>query len=1327
MANACVFSPKDKQGNPYKALSEYKKELGQQTGSEAFLIALAPSFQEKYKSTLKIDSQGVATLDTAMKTAEIKDLIGFETIKEKIEKEQGFIALPDTADNFKLLINEAKNFNDKNEDYIVYPEVSEGKIKNTAHKRNADSVETFNNLYGSHVLNTTLLDMFSPLGLTPALLTEAESGYSGIVDFSKAKGIAGEFANLIRVSNDMEGQKSMSEEFSHVIIRMLKGRPLIQRVLASLVSSPEKMSKVLGDDYALYEQNATDKDGNIDYDSIAEECLGRLLQKELLNNVQEKQDKSYFNNLWQRAYTFIKNLFKGFNSSDIEKAIIDADQTIGDLAKKLLQGDIQFKREDIESLKKYKDKLYHLNETVDFLNKVVEDAITVETKKTRILKHEGAVERANKKRQNLKAILRGTPEGKLKGIINYAHNAVNDLGAAREALLNSKEDARNFAMLRGIRSTIQSYNDFIDQIETIINSKDEELQKLVIETSIEDKHHTTVKLREACKELVELRDNVLSMFKDVALDAVEEFLKPFFGVEGELTDITGQKTTLRNLIEKANTDINFVDRYFMTMSNSGDYLLQVFDAVVKKAKANARYNTIEDMHDIIKLMLDAEDLGIKDFDWMYEKDSEGHKTGNYISAINVGQFEKDKKEFFAKLDEKYGTNPTGSKAKEKIREKREWILSHSNILGTAPNTDVYHNTEFDRLSSAQKDILERYLTIKQKCDRRVPSSKVSTIKAIQMRRTSEQRTIDSLMNPSQAFENVKESIKKELTKTEDDENIYGVKTGLRSFDGSEFMVLPVLYTTRLSNPDELTGDVFSALASYSYSTNLYEEMDKVVDPLEVAKSWVYDYRKTAKTSNDKALVEKMGKIVAPIYKEKGVNSIEKLDDFMESQVYMRYYKDSDSTVNLMGKEVKAGKLVDKWLSISSMVQLGFNALAHLGNVATGSAMQHIEACCGHYFNAANLLKADAIYAKELMTFLPEIESKNPKSKLALFDQLFDIKQEFAGNIKNQMNTIMEKVFNKSIAFLGQTCGDHWLYNRTAIAMCLKQKVKLPDGTITSLWDALNVRNVFENEDRIKELVIDAVDAETGKPIDKEYIRKFSAKINEVNHRLFGVYNTDDMVAAQRVSLGRCVLQYRQWIVPMFARRFQSRRFVEALDEYEEGYYVTALHVLAGLRNGIGGLMEVYDELDANQKANIIRVIAEISQFMIIWAIANFCSFGKDDPKRSWTMKLAEYMAQRELHELGNLTPSFVMGNELLKTVKSPATILNTTQAAFDFVASLFDPRDWNDIIESGKYEGMSTLHKNFLKAPFTVLTPFKQYDRAVENIDDVTRYYARPQ
>lgn len=1322
MAASCVYLPVDKNNKPYKAILEYRRVFGRSVGKRAFLKALSPSFQERNWGQLVIDEQGVATLESAIKTKDMQNFVGFENTKNVLEKQNNFNEIPNTAENVRKLLNEAKTFNDNNSDFVVYPEVTPNGIKNTVHKRNADTIKAFNDRYGSMVLNDRLLEIFAPLGVTIEELTAAENGYSGVVDFSNAKEVAGQFVGLIKIANGLEGQMAMSEEVAHLVVRMMKNNPLMQRVLNSLVQNSGQMQQILGDDFSLYVRESTDEDGNVNYNAVAEECAGRLLQRSMLNTVQE-EESGFFKTLWDRLIKAIKNVFKQFKAEDINQAVLDADQTMDTVAKKLLAGDIGFTKEDIKNTFS-KDRLYHLEAGIAGLDKVIEDAIDVEIKKQKIIKNEAAKERAEKKEANLDAITSETPEGKLKGLINYAHAALIDLSIAWESLGKSKPGERNFAALLGIRSTIQSYNNFIEQLNELSNSEDEELRKLIAETKIEDKDHVEHTFRDVHNELSALYGRIKNKFKQIALDSVEEFFSPFFTEDGKIIDRTGRETTLRQLIEEANGDIGFVDKYLMTMSSSSDVLLQLFDEVVKKAKANARYDTIKDIEDILKVMLNAQDKGITSFEWLYEHTSDGKKTGNYISKVNIGQFEKDRKEFYESLDKEYGKNPTGVAAKEKIKRKREWMKAHSVLFGSRPDPRAYHNTAFDNLTSAQKEILEQFMALKQKFDKRLPANKVSTTRAIQMRRTSQQRLINTITNPTQIFKNIAEGIAKDFTKTSDDDAIYGEKTGLRSFDGTEFKVLPALYTHRLSNPEELTTDVFSALAAYSYSTNTYKEMDKVVDPLEVAKGWVLDYRKTKEVSNKKILVEKLAGKAIPITKQGGTNFEFKLQSFMDSQVYMRYYADNDKTLNVLGREVKAGKIANKWMSISSTVQLGFNALAHLANAATGLCMQNIEAFAGQYFSANELRKADGAYVAALIPFMAELESKNPTNKLALFDQMFDIKQEFAGNIKTRMNTLFEKLFGRSIAFLGQTCGDHWLYNRTAIAMCKRKKVRLRNGTVTTLWDALTVESV-EGEERIKRLTIDAVDAETGEEIDNEYIRKYSEKINEINHRLFGVYNTDDMVAAQRVAMGRAVLQYRQWIVPMFARRFQDRRYVKALDEYEEGYYRTALTLLAGLRGGIEGLKRTWNDFDEGQQRNIYRAITEMIQFMAVALIANFVSFGKDDPDRIWALKLAEYMAQRELHELGNLTPSFTMGKEILKTIKSPASILNTTQSALNLCESLVNPWDWNDTIESGKYEGMSTLHKNILKAPFPILSPFNQLDRFINNIEETTRYYAR--
>ena len=61
----------------------------------------------------------------------------------------------------------------------------------------------------------------------------------------------------------------------------------------------------------------------------------------------------------------------------------------------------------------------------------------------------------------------------------------------------------------------------------------------------------------------------------------------------------------------------------------------------------------------------------------------------------------------------------------------------------------------------------------------------------------------------------------------------------------------------------------------------------------------------------------------------------------------------------------------------------------------------------------------------------------------LFDDMFDVRQNFSGKIKNKdwlNKTIVTRIFGPGIQFLGQEMGDHWLYNRVALGVAIRTKL-----------------------------------------------------------------------------------------------------------------------------------------------------------------------------------------------------------------------------------------------------------------------------------------------
>jgi len=210
----------------------------------------------------------------------------------------------------------------------------------------------------------------------------------------------------------------------------------------------------------------------------------------------------------------------------------------------------------------------------------------------------------------------------------------------------------SFATLRRVRSYIQSYSGFIkDMRKAIIETEeDEEVPDFLTDIELED--GTVVSMSEMINELDSLSNQIAERYAIYSKKAITEFFRPFFGEEIIMTTGSrkGEKINVEAVIAEASKDISFTDLYLDSMGNSSDLFLQMFDAVAKKANDNARLKTISDADEITRLRLIAEENGITNYEWMFEKDSKSRKTGNYISEYNVGAFREAKQDFINSLD-----------------------------------------------------------------------------------------------------------------------------------------------------------------------------------------------------------------------------------------------------------------------------------------------------------------------------------------------------------------------------------------------------------------------------------------------------------------------------------------------------------------------------------------------------------------------------------------------------------------------------------------------------------------------------------------------------
>ena len=560
------------------------------------------------------------------------------------------------------------------------------------------------------------------------------------------------------------------------------------------------------------------------------------------------------------------------------------------------------------------------------------------------------------------------------------------------------------------------------------------------------------------------------------------------------------------------------------------------------------------------------------------------------------------------------------------------------------------------------------------------------------------------------------------------------------FEGKEFLYLPKFYQNRLANPNELSTDIFASLMAYAYSAEQYQQMNEIVDALEVCKDVFTDpsVREVLQTRGGLPVNEKLrdlaGKVTKVQAKQEGANIVAKLEDFMKSQVYHQYYNDSGS-VSFLGKMVNKNKVVSLGLKMTSTARMGFNWLLDWANIMTGNAMIRIESLAGEYFNAKTLASADLQYAKWITQHLSTAGNRVRNDDMSLFYELFDIEQDFERQQRDDKSAnIVRRILGERLAFIGQESGNHWMYGRVAIAMAMQTQVQVPNGKggydIMSVLDAIKT---VGTEDVKQMKMPDGTLNMDGTGFSAE---KFGRLITNVNQHLFGIYNEQDRNAASRYILGRLLMQYRGWITPQMNKRFMKGRVNLTTGKYEEGYYRTFTRMIGDLLKGqvaFGNMMKgVFGAEQDASRAQITeqeafalrRALSEIAIYLCVCALAKWVDW-PDDKERPWAMKLAEYSAQRLKHELGTLTPSGMMAKEWLKMFESPMPIVREMQYMTELGLSIVTPSDWTDEMQSGPYKGMSTLEKNFVKAPIPVISWYGSIDKAVDKLDTQINYYLR--
>jgi hypothetical protein len=1186
-------------------------------------------------------------------------------------------------------------------------------VENELYSLNEKESNPFNEL--DEKLKTILSEVGFKVEYYDEIKTKMGADAVAMADFTK---------KLISVANGKASATTLPEETSHVVVRMLKGTPLYERLDALIVNT--QTYKDVTEEYGVeYEFDET---------RLREEAIGQLVGQYIITeHVQVRSLPERITRVIKKLWNQFTSFFTGISEKTIQQQV---DNVFGGLATTILSGEISNIVNEVQDF----SPLYAINhDKLTRSQNVLKKAINVVHKKLKIFEFKGSDSYTEKERELRDTLIKNLNKNQIElGFTTFVTNVTEENDKLKKrfnALANTDENA-------------------VDKIKSLKQLHDYSVAYLDILSDIRREAKQDEFKMEGKSVLIEQINTLIGDIEDMERDyfttgrkLVAEVLQPFASDRGE-----GRNLNIEEALQFLEKDISFWQRFLDSVAEGGDDVPKIIDKMVKNYKEKSRLKTIENQKLLIEGKKKLERLGIPTTNFVFERGVDGELTGNILSKFNQGRWEQAKEDFFNELHTKYGikdrgdrppsgtrelrdwnaaiakwfqnnTNPLEGKEKF-IQEKKEdfikrfgkskgqhafneWYVENSGVDFSGEEyfkrelsqpSSEYLNDTYEQLSVSEKEFLNLVEKIMEESMSLLPERFRNKHLAPQIRKDAVERWRD---NPGEKLKGIGIGIKESFQHTEDEVGFEGankkITASLTDELGRPVNFLPIYFTNKLKNPKDLSLDIVSTLTSFNYMSNDFNSMNKIVDVLELSRD-LLEERGVGISKFDPLQFFKEDKKKIIEVKGAASESFARYKDYLSMVIYGELKaKQGD----ILG--VDKAKTIDLFGKYVSLNGLGLNIYAGLANPILGNALIRTEAFAGEYVNHIDILFADKTYVTELPKALADIGQRLVTSKLGLWMEKMDVMQDFTTNLREgntDRKTVFGRLFNVSSLFFINKAGEHQMQNRMSLALAHSIKVKTKEGQEMNLFDAHEVKNNRLVLPEGVTIVADGKlfkDSENGDVFIEDHLIRFIGKQNFINKRLHGIYNEIDRSALQRYAEGRMALMFRKFIKPGWNRRFEKEQFNEEGGVWTEGFYTTSWSFLGklkeDLKEGQFQIQKHWRELTDQQKANVIRTQVEVAYTIGASVLAAILTNLAGDDDDDWMMNMAAYQASRLYTELAFFSPTPLMLKEGFRLLKSPAAGVNQAQKMIEWL----NVWEWSKEYESGKYKGRTHFYKNVIQ------------------------------
>lgn len=550
-------------------------------------------------------------------------------------------------------------------------------------------------------------------------------------------------------------------------------------------------------------------------------------------------------------------------------------------------------------------------------------------------------------------------------------------------------------------------------------------------------------------------------------------------------------------------------------------------------------------------------------------------------------------------------------------------------------------------------------------------------------------------------EALKETIKKEFNVQPDD--VERDQTYLEDENGNRKYFLPIHYTRSDLDVKTQSFDIPTIFYKFWSMSNDYNNKTNVISEMELAKYFINN-RKTTPVNTRKSNLQWWNAKDKKELRENNNNLAAQLDDWFMTCVYGFPKKDQGKIKVGKNAYVDVAKLVDSLNKYTSINLLGLNFIQGTSNALLGEVLQIAEAVAGEYVTIKSYHKGTKYYISNLHLMMGDVGRREKLSTASLLMEQFDTLNDSIGTEFSQ-NTKIRQLMSSDTLFFTTRAGEHEMQGRFLFAMLSDKRAINKDGKdIGSLLDH------YYSENGVLKVNKD-VDLKLSKWTTKDQF-DFQYKMKGILSRLHGEYSDLGRVALQRGALGRMAYMFRKFVVPGLRRRWAKEEYLERLDDFVEGSYISTGRFFGALMEDLikmklSLLSENWSELSDHQKANVRRTLTEVTFLVMALVLANVAIQQiKDIDDDEWEDRMWSFMAYQTVRLKSELL-FFINPFETMAILRSPVASMSSAENLITLLSMLMHPLDLNERYERGPWKGKLKIVK-----PLTNMVPaYRQYYR----------------